>query len=142
MSRARDLDDRLKQWGAECNRKVVLGSGGSWLASLMRWHGRAPSGLGYDSEPARTGADEIEQAVKMLECQRNGRQIADVLRKHYTSNEPRERRCQRLGISTVRYSQLLRLGRIHVAGWLRIPFDEPLPPDDQVGMLECVTALD
>jgi len=141
MSRSRDLDDRLKQWGNEYSRRVVLGSGGSWLASLMRWHGRAPSGLVPD-EMTGTEADDVELAVQMLERQRNGRQIALILRAEFMDNEPRERRLRRLHVSTVRYSQLLRLGRIHVAGWLRLPFDEPMPPEEQVGMLECVTSLD
>jgi len=140
MSRSRELDDRLKYWGNEYSRKVVLGSGGSWLASLIRWHGRAPSGLGQDSTD--TEADEVEAAVQFLEVQPAGRQMAEVLRAHYMSHEPRERRLRRLQLSTVRYSQLLRAGRIHVASWLRIPFDEPLPPDEQAAMLEFVTSLD
>ena len=141
MSRSRDLDDRLKQWGHQYSRRVVLGSGGSWLASLMRWHGRAPTGL-VAEDLTGTQADEVEQAVQMLERQRNGQQIALVLRAEFMDNEPRERRLRRLQVSTVRYSQLLRLGRIHVAGWLRLPFDEPLPTEEQVAMLEYVATLD
>lgn len=141
MSRSRDLEVRLKEWGDEYRRgHSDSGYGQSWLASLMLWHGPSPSGLGQSIR--HTPADEVQEAVEAMEKQRRGKQLAMVLRAEYFSSRPREERLRNLGLRTDRYSQLLRLAKIHVAGWLRIPFDEPLPPEEQVGMLECITSLD
>lgn len=141
MSRSRDLEVRLKEWGEEYRRVYTeSGYGTNWLASLMLWHGPSPSGLGQSIR--HTPADEVQEAVDALEKQRRGKQLAQVLRAEYISSLPRDKRLRKLGLRTDRYSQLLRLAKVHVAGWLRIPFDEPLPPDEQVGMLECITSLD
>jgi hypothetical protein len=130
MRRARDLEQRLVEWGKEYGggRYEELGGSGSWLASLMRWHGRAPDGLGY--QPTCTGADEVQEAYEALAKQAQGWLPAQVLRCEYLlPGQPIESKLQKLrrigeSISRVRYYQHLRIARVHVAGWLRLPFSD------------------
>jgi hypothetical protein len=149
MRRSTTLESRLNEWAKEYRegkREHLGGSSGSWLASLIRWEGRAPSGLGH--QPERTAADEVHEAVAALECQPTGYGPAMVLRAEYLNpDQPRMekiRRLRRLGVAvdTTRFSQLLRLAKIHVAGWLHIPFNEPLTDHERVQMLEAIVELD
>lgn len=127
--RASDLEARLTEWGR------VYGGGRygldegmkSPLGSMMKWGGRPPSGLGQ--EPATPEADEVHAAVRALQRQSEGRLAAAALQEEYFyPGQPVDTKLRRLSrdtrseVSRVRYYQLLRLARIHVAGWLRIPF--------------------
>lgn len=139
MRRARDLEQRLIEWAreygggkyginAEIENGVVVGVsyGNSPLASMMKWHGRPPDGLGY--VPTNTAADEVQRAYEALCGQEQGWLPAQVLRCEYClPGQPIESKIQKLArfgeqLSRVRYYQHLRVARIHVAGWLRIPF--------------------
>ena len=95
---------------------------------MMKWHGRAPQGLGQ--VPLNTAADEVEQAVEALEAQKSGYLPSIVLRAEYlTPGQPIELKLQRLrqnrgeNIARVRYYQHLRIGRVYVAAWLKLPFE-------------------
>lgn len=132
--RAGDLEARLTDWGR------VYGGGRydlaegikSPLGTMMKWGGRPPSGLGQ--EPATPQADEVHAAVRALARQSGGRLAAAALQEEYFyPGQPVDTKLRRLArdtrseVSRVRYYQLLRVARIHVAGWLRIPFscEEP-----------------
>jgi hypothetical protein len=71
-----------------------------------------------------------------------------VLRAEYLNpDQPRMekiRRLRRIGLAVdaTRFSQLLRLAKIHVARWLRIPFNEPLTDHERVQMLEAIVEPD
>lgn len=97
------------------------------LGSMMKWGGRPPSGLGQ--EPATPEADEVHAAVRALACQSGGRLAAAALQEEYFfPGQPVDTKLRRLAksaraeIGRVRYYQLLRIARVHVAGWLRLPF--------------------
>ena len=130
MRRATDLEQRLVEWGKEYggSRYEHASGGGSPLASLMKWHGRAPQGLGF--VPTSTAADEVHAAVKALAAQEQGWLPSEVLRcEYWLPGQPIDSKLQKLraigdNISRVRYYQHLRLARIHVAAWLHIPFDD------------------
>ena len=161
MRKPRDIEVRLAEWGkhyasdllrsARVPRAAVLGTfssyGSSPLASLMKWHGRAPAGLGY--EQAVTAADEVHQAVVALSTQEKGFEPAMVLRYEYgLPLSPREVKRQELArdyglqMGDVRYCQHLRLAKIHVAAWLRIPFSEPLSDIERIDFLAYVEGVD
>lgn len=127
--RAGDLEARLLDWGR------VYGGGRyglsegikSPLGTMMKWGGRPPSGLGQ--EEATPQADEVHAAVRALARQSAGRLAAFALQEEYFNlGQPMEAKLKRItrfaqsDVSRVRYHQLLRVGRIHVAGWLRLPF--------------------
>lgn len=107
--------------------------GPSTLASIIKWHGRAPAGTNV--EPTVTAADEVHEAIRHLELQQSGQLPAEVLRMEYGSDLPREECMQRLRLSSVRYCQHLRTGRIAIASWLRIPFDERVADENQLSTL-------
>ena len=128
--RATDLEARLSEWGKEYGggKYESLGNLTSPLESLMKWHGKPPSGL--NQVPMCTAADEVQEAVEALATQPQGLIPAMVLRCEYlTPAQPVESKVQRLrkageNLCRVRYYQHLRIARIHVAGWLHIPFCE------------------
>lgn len=130
MRRNRALEDRLEEWGKEYGggRYENLSDGGSWLASMVHWGGRAPQGIG--SVPINTAADEVQEAVEALERQESGKVPAAALRCEYlTPGQPIESKLSRMrrggeNLARTRYYQHLRIARIHVAAWLRIPFEE------------------
>lgn len=130
--RATDLERRLVEWGKEYGGgKYEFATGDvSPLYVLMKWHGRPPEGLGH--VPANTAADEVHAAVKALATQEQGWLPAEVLRYEYwLPGQPIDSKLQKLrvignNIGRVRYYQHLRVARIHVAGWLRIPFSGEL----------------
>jgi hypothetical protein len=146
--RAADLEARLVEWGNEYGggKYEFSGGGGSWLSSLIHWHGRPPQGL--NAGPDWTAADDVNEAVSVLEKQSKGWAPANVLRIEYTlPGQPREAKRMKLAamglqMGDVRYCQHLRLAKIHVAGWLRIPFSDPMTGADAVAMLEFLTELD
>jgi len=146
--RATRLEDRLTEWGREYGGGkygirgeivdgVVVGSsyGDSPMASLMKWHGRPPDGLGHVT--SCTSADEVEDAVQALALQPMGRLPAIIVTLEYwLPGQPVESKQMRLrkrgdNVGRVRYYQHLRVAKIHIAAWLRIPFSEPeLEPED------------
>jgi hypothetical protein len=132
--RATTLEARLTEWGKEYGGgkyETYVGLGNSPLASLMKWHGRPPTGLGFVSE--NSAADEVQSAIDALAEQPRGWLSAQVIRCEYlTPGQPVESKLRRLravgeNVSRVRYYEHLRLARVHVAAWLRIPFDEDSP---------------
>jgi len=128
--RATRLEDRLTEWAREYGGgkyESYIGLGNSPLASLMKWHGRPPTGLGFASD--NLAADEVQDAIDALARQAKGWLPAGVIRCEYlTPGQPMESKLQRLraigeNVSRVRYYEHLRMARVHVAAWLRIPFD-------------------
>jgi hypothetical protein len=148
MRQPRDLEVRLTEWGKEYGGGKyggVLG-GGSVLATMMKWHGRPPFGL--NSAPAGTAAEEVNEAVLALALQEKGFAPSQVIRIEYTlPGQPRESKRQKLSkiglqMGDVRYCQHLRLAKIHVAGWLRIPFSDPLGDDERADFLAYIEGVD
>lgn len=145
MAKTNELELRLQNWADWYGggRYVSASGGRSPLASLMHWHGRPPDGLG-GGEEENPAAEEVQAAVEALAQQDGGRAPANVLRCEYLMGEkPREAKLQRLAkiglrMESARYSQHLRLAKIHVAGWLRLPFSEPLTDDQAISMLEFI----
>lgn len=131
--RATTLEARLCEWGREYGggKYENVGSGNSPLASMMKWHGRPPSGLGFISD--NLAADEVQDAIDALIRQPKGWLPANVIRCEYlTPGQPVESKLQRLramgeNVSRVRYYEHLRMARVHVAAWLKIPFDDDAP---------------
>jgi hypothetical protein len=140
--RATMLDDRLTEWGREygggkygikatIENGVVTGAsyGDSPLASMMKWHGRPPDGLGYHS--SCSAADEVDEAVRALALQPAGLLPSVIVTLEYwlpgQSIESKQARLRKGGdnVGRVRYYQHLRVAKIHIAGWLHIPFSEP-----------------
>ena len=131
MKRAADLEARLVEWGKEYGGSRYENTGWqgiSPLAQLMKYHGRPPQGLNPARLPIDGAADKVEQAVRALESQEDGWKAAQALRCEYMTpglaNEARRQRLSRVGVqcSRAQYYQLLRMGLIHVAAWLRIGF--------------------
>jgi hypothetical protein len=129
--RATRLEDRLTEWGREYggSRYVDLtGGGNSPLASLMKWHGRPPDFLGCTTE--NTAAEEVQDAYEALARQTGGWTPAQVLRLEYTlPGQPVDSKLQKLramgeNVSRVRYYEHLRMARVHVAAWIKLPFSE------------------
>lgn len=140
--RATQLEERLVEWGREygggkygikatIENGVVTGAcyGDSPLASMMKWHGRPPDGLGH--VPVCTAADEVDEAVRALSQQPQGLLPSIIVTLEYwlpgQLMESKQARLRKRGdnVSRVRYYQHLRLAKIHIAGWLHIPFSEP-----------------
>lgn len=128
--RAITLEARLVEWGREYGGgkyETYIGLGNSPLASMMKWHGRPPSGLGFVS--SNLAADEVQDAIEALEKQQKGWTSAQVIRCEYlTPGKPIHSKLQALramgeNVSRTRYYEQLQLARVHVAAWLRIPFD-------------------
>lgn len=130
MRRSRDLEARLEEWGKEYGggKYGSTGGGQSWLASLIHWHGRAPQGMGQ--VPLNTAADEVQEAIEALERQKTGFVPACVIRCEYlTPGKPIDEKLvhlRRMGenLGRVGYYQHLRIARVHVAAWLKLPFEE------------------
>jgi hypothetical protein len=148
MPPRRDLETRLIEWGKEYGGGKYGSSGGgsSVLATLMKWHGRAPFGL--NSAPAGTASEEVNEAVLALALQEKGFAPSQVIRIEYTlPGQPRESKRQKLAkiglqMGDVRYCQHLRLAKIHVAGWLRIPFSDPLSDEERADFLAYIEGVD
>lgn len=128
MRRGSELENRLTEWARHYggSRYENESGGHSWLASLMKWHGRPPSGLGFATECRP--ADEVQQVVEDL--QREDWLRSQVLRCEYlTPGQPIHSKLQRLrrlgenmGRST--YYARLRSARRYVAARLGIRDDE------------------
>jgi hypothetical protein len=131
MRRNNDLENRLSEWGKDYGggRYENTGwQGVSPLAVMMKYQGRAPQGLNPKGV-VRTASDDVESAVRVLEQQIGGRHGALALRCEYLNpGKPIESKLQmmrRIGVamSRAQYFASLKIGRVHVAGWLRITFD-------------------
>jgi hypothetical protein len=141
MARSRELEDRLEEWGKEYGggRYEFLGGGCSPLASMIKWKGRAPQGLGQT--PLNTAADEVQEAVRALERQPHGIVPAIVLACEYlTPGQPIDMKLRRLrqrgeSVGRDRYYQHLRTARMHVAAWLRISYSGE---DEEATSEKCV----
>lgn len=155
MRRNSDLEARLVEWANEYGggRHENIGwQGISPVASIVKYHGRAPQGLNPSRLYTNGSSDEVELAVRALAKQKSGSTPAAVLRCHYAPGDAdRPVRMQRLkavghdlgaSIRTrdVRYSQHLRTAKIFVSGWLRLPFDEMLDDEASTDMLEYLIA--
>lgn len=137
--RAITLEARLVEWASEYGGgkyESYAGLGNSPLASLMKWHGRPPTGLGFASD--NMAADEVQDAIDALARQAKGWLPACVIRCEYlTPGQPMESKLQRLrkvgeNVSRIRYYEHLRVARVHVAAWLRIPFDDAVQAEGLV----------
>lgn len=134
MRHTDELEIRLRDWGTEFGGGKYENTGwqgASPLASAIIYQGPAPQGLAPVTTKDRTPAYEVFEAVRALKRQSHGYGPACTLEAHYlTPGAPFESKCQRLAkigvqiTSKVRYSQLLRIGRLHVASWLRISYSE------------------
>lgn len=148
MKRESKLEKRLAEWVSEYGGGKHVGDapGTSWLWSLIRWHGRPPSGL-HNEASGPTAADEVQAAVEALGRQKHGWTPSAVLRCEYFSGASKYEKLQRLAriglrMDDTRYSQHLRVAKMHVAAWLKINFSEPLDDDQQVSMLEYLVEND
>lgn len=144
MKRTDELESRLRDWCREYGGgqyENIGWQGLSPLAVLMTYHGRAPQGLNPGPVGSRTPADDVQAAVMALGAQSQGWLPAQVIRVEYLMpGKPIEAKLQglrRLGssVSRVRYYQLLRLARVHVAGWLRIPFSAEVEDEEPAGVV-------
>lgn len=151
MRKSTTLEARLVEWGREYGGGRYENNGWqgiSPLATLMKYHGRAPQGLNPARVETNGPADEVEAAVRALQVQNGGEVLAAVLRCEYFSGDAARdvklHRLSRVGhrMATSRFSHHLRVAKIHVAAWLRLPFDEPLPFEQSVAMLECEVIAD
>jgi hypothetical protein len=134
--RANDLESRLVEWGKEYGGgkyEDVGWHGYSPLITLMTYHGQAPQGLNPRTSKDRTPADDVEDAITTLASQQGGWHAANIIRAEYTlSGKPVDAKIQILRSlkppvhvsGRARYSQLLQIGRVHVAAWLHIAFSE------------------
>ena len=129
--RASDLEARLSEWGKEYGGgkyEQIGWQGKSPLASMMKWHGRPPDGLGYEN--LRTSADDVDAAVRALAVQPDGRLPAIIVTLEYwLPGQPIESKQQKLrdiGDNVARrgYYSHLQIARVYIAAWLHIPFSE------------------
>lgn len=147
--RATQLEDRLIEWGREYGGGkygirgeivdgVVVGSsyGDSPMASLMKWHGRPPDGL--SGAPSCSAADEVDEAVRALALQPMGRLPSIVVTLEYwlpgQPIESKQMRLRKLGdnVGRASYYNHLRIAKVHVAAWLKIPFSEAVESEELV----------
>lgn len=131
MRRASSLEDRLVEWGREYGggRYGSFGGSSSPLASMMKWNGRPPSGLGYVS--SCSSADEVQDAVEKVEKSEGGVILGLVLRKEYlTPGQPMESKLQRLrsedghSLQRTTYYKQLRKARKMVADEIGVTDDQ------------------
>lgn len=125
-----ELERRLVEWGEEYggSRYANVGwASSSPIATLMRYHGRAPQGL--NPRPViGTPADQVEDAVRSMLHQRDGQARIAVLRCEYWMRHAamdhkldRLRHKDKLRMSPRTYYNHLKVARAYLAGWLRLP---------------------
>lgn len=133
MATNKELDSRLMAWADEYagGRYESVGwPGRSWLATMVKYHGRAPDGLAQRIVSLGTPADEVEAAVAELERYTDGYKPGRVLRAEYwMRNAPEEQKLQALramGLPMSRqgYYGYLKLAKFHVAATLHIPVSD------------------
>lgn len=135
------LEDRLTEWGREygggkygikgnIEGGIVMGAiyGDSPLASLMKWHGRPPDGLGH--EPSCSAADEVDEAVRALASQPQGLLPSVIVTLEYwlpgQPIESKQARLRKRGdhVGRTTYYKHLREARKFIANHLRLPYCE------------------
>lgn len=130
---SRELEGRLTDWAREYagGRYEHNGwPGRSFLATLVKYRGRAPQGLSVHIVPLGTKADEVEAAVVALERAKEGFRPGRVLRcEYWLPHAPEEMKLQvlrsiGLPMSRAGFYQYLSRARFHVAGWLHIPVSD------------------
>lgn len=145
MRRANTLETRLAEWANEYNGRSyddIGWQGISPMAVIMKYHGRPPQGLNPRRIETNSPGDEVERAVRALEAQERGWTPARVLRcEYFLAHLEKHQRLASLHAIGVRlkevgYSQHLRIARVHVAAWLRVPFDEPVDEEERLGLAE------
>lgn len=146
MRRTTMLETRLTEWAKEYTGYVSEANVGwpgiSPMAQIMKYHGRPPQGLNPRRVETKGPADEVEFAVRALQGQEKGWAPACVIRcEYFQAEEEKHRKLALLHavgvhVREVGYSQYLRIAKVHVAAWLRVPFDEPLNEEDRVGLAE------
>lgn len=136
--RASNLEARLVEWGKEYGGgkyEEIGWQGKSPLASMMKWHGRPPDGLGYESN--FTGADEVDAAVRALALQPEGRLPAIVVTLEYwlpgQPVESKQQKLRRIGdnVGRTKYYGFLRIAREFISGAIGVRFD-PEESEDEV----------
>lgn len=144
--RSTTLESRLTDWAKEYTgyvREANIGwPGASQMAQIMKYHGRAPQGLNPRRVETNGPADAVEQAVRVLQAQEKGWVPACVIRcEYFNAEEEKHVRIRLLRyngviVQEVGYSQHLRIAKVHVAAWLRVPFDEPVDEKDRLSLAE------
>jgi hypothetical protein len=144
--RSTTLESRLTEWAKEYTgyvREASIGwPGASPMAQIMKYHGRAPQGLNPRGVETNTAADEVERAVRALQAQDKGWAPACIIRcEYFEAHEEKHVRLSHLRsigviVREVGYSQHLRIAKVHVAAWLRVPFDEPVSEEERLGLAE------
>lgn len=122
----RKLESRLENWAAEYGGSRYENIGypsRNLLKTLIEHEGFVPSSRGYIPIPIRSGADEVETAVRSMEAAGYQRQ-AHVLRcEYFMPNAHMEMRLANLlkaGVKTSRagYYDYLAVAKAYVAGQL------------------------
>lgn len=146
MRRNQDLESRLIAWAHEYGGGRYENIGypkENVLQRVIDHKGFMPDSGGFKKPPMRTQADDVQEAVSALERQEKGWGPSLALRcEYFNARQPIEeklRAMSRLGVSAsrVRYYQLLRLGKVHVAAWLHLPFSDERDEAEQ----ECETTV-
>lgn len=132
--RRHPLRARLEGWAAEYagGRYEHVGwPGKSSLATAMKYHGPAPSGLA-EVVQIDTPGDEVEGYVRELERARDGFRPGRVLRcEYWMADAPEEGKLQALrnmGLPMSRqgYYGYLKQARFYVAGRLGLPVSDEI----------------
>lgn len=145
MGRSTTLESRLSDWANEYGGRShddIGWPGISPMAVIMKYHGRPPQGLNPRRIETNGPGDEVERAVRALQAQERGWTAACVIRCEYFHPDLEKQRklssLRAIGVHVreVGYSQHLRIAKVHVAAWIRVPFDEPVSEEDRLGLAE------
>ena len=126
--RSRELEDRLEEWGREYGgSRYELHDMASPIASLVKWGGRAPQGLGRIV--LNTPADEVQAVYEAM--QKDGHRLpALVLMLEYQKpGQPLESKLYQLrrmgeNLGRTRYYFHLRVARNRVARSIGLQTEE------------------
>lgn len=141
MATNKELERRLLEWTGEYSggRYENLGyPSRSWLATAIKYRGRAPEGMSAQVVQIGTPADEVETGVVALERSKDGYKPGRVLRAEYwMTRAPEEQKLQALRAMGLPMSREgfyihLRLAKFHIAAWLRLPISEEASEEPSV----------